>query len=67
MSHSTFLVAEPSFLAGAGRVGDLWGSLAYFSYNYSHSPEEADARAIAHDWHQVGDDLESTMAKKLSE
>jgi len=63
VSHSTFLVAGPSFVSGMGRLGDLWGGFAYFSYNHSPTPAEADARAISHDWHQVGDDLYAAMAQ----
>ncbi len=61
MSHSDFLFASPSFLRGVGRTGDLFAASKYWSYNYSHSPEEADARAIAHDWSQIGVDLRGTM------
>lgn len=63
MSHSTFLVVEPSFLTGMGRLGDLWGGYAYYSYRYSPTPAEADARAIRHDWQQVGDELRAAMAE----
>lgn len=61
-SHSTFLLADPSFVAGLGRLGDIWGGLSYWSYNSSKSPAEADYRALSHDWNQVGDDLETAMA-----
>jgi hypothetical protein len=57
MSHTDFLVAMPSFTRGMGRVGDLFNATRYYTYNMSLTPEQADARAIAHDWLQVGDDL----------
>lgn len=63
VSHSTFLIAEPSFVSGMGRLGDLWGGYSYYSYNYSLTPAEADARAIRHDWLQVGDDMQAAMAQ----
>lgn len=57
MSHTDFLITMPSFVRGAGRLGDLFAAARYYSYNISATPEQADARAIAHDWLQVGDDL----------
>jgi hypothetical protein len=57
MGRTDFLFASPSFLTGAGRVMDLGGALEYYNYNFSSSPEEADARAISSDWEVVGDDL----------
>jgi hypothetical protein len=61
LSHSDFLFAQPSFLTGAGRIGDLFGALRHFSYNPSVTPEQADKTAIAEDWRQVGDDLGEAM------
>lgn len=63
MGHTDFLVAMPSFVRGAGRLGDLLVASRYFSYNRSETPEEADARAIAHDWLQVGEDLRQSIRR----
>ena len=63
MGRSDFLFATPSFLTGAGRALDLFASLEAYSYNMSHTPEEADTRAIASDWCVVGSDLSKAIAK----
>jgi hypothetical protein len=54
-SHSDYLFARPSFLAGIARLFDFWG--LFDSYNYSRTPEVADAKAIRADWLTVGNDL----------
>ena len=61
MGHTDFLVAMPSFVRGVGRLGDLLVASRHYSYNQSDTPEEADARAIAHDWLQVGEDLRESI------
>jgi hypothetical protein len=53
--QSDFLFAQPSFIAGAGRVLDLWGQ--FDDYNHSETPTEADENAIAADWLVVGQDI----------
>ncbi len=58
---SDFLFGSPSFLTGLGRTMDLGGVLNRSSYNFSSTPEEADLRAIAHDWVAVGKDLRKAM------
>jgi len=57
MGRTDFLFASPSFLTGAGRVMDLGAVLEQDSYNFSTTPEEADALAIASDWQVVGQNL----------
>ncbi len=53
MSDEGFvLFAQPSFFAGASRLVDFFGVLN--TYNKSHTPEEADFRAILSDWEAVG-------------
>ena len=47
-----FLFADSSFIMGMARVFDLSG--LFDDYNYSGTPEEADARAIWSDWVTVG-------------
>lgn len=59
-AYTTFLFAEPSFLAGFAAVLDLGGTLT--EYNESESPLETDARAIAMDWRAVGQDLWAAVA-----
>ena len=61
MSHTDFLIAMPSFVRGAGRLGDLLAASRFYSYNQSATPDQADARAIAHDWAQVGQDLRDAL------
>lgn len=67
MSHTDFLVAMPSFLRGAGRLGDLLVASRHYSYNQSATPEEADVRAVAHDWLQVGQDLSEAFRQRAPE
>jgi len=58
---SDFLFASPNFLTGCARTLDLGAVLNRSSYNFSATPEEADLRAIAHDWAAVGKDLQKAM------
>lgn len=58
--HRTdFLFSRTGFLTGAGSVFNLAGN--YFGYNYSDSPFEADAKALASDWAVVGQDMQDAM------
>ena len=52
---------RPSFTRGLARTLDLLGSLD--SYNWSSTPEEADATAMFVDWSLVGVDLSKAMAQ----
>lgn len=54
-----FLLATMTRLTGAGNVFNLWGS--FYDYNYSATPEEADARALFSDWAVVGDDIRTVL------
>lgn len=56
-----FLFSDPSFFKGAGTIFNVWGN--YYTFNYSHTNEEADERAIASDWRIVGKDLRGAMGK----
>lgn len=63
-----YLYLNPTFLMGAARVADFWGSLN--EYNTSRTAAEADLlalesdiRAIASDWKSVGTDLEASLAE----
>jgi hypothetical protein len=52
---SDFLYVRPTFLNGIGSVLNIGGE--YYSYNFSPSPSEADARALANDWKMIGSDF----------
>jgi hypothetical protein len=56
---STFLFAQPRFGFGVARLLDLGANFNY--YNISHSPAEADAKALLADWYVVSDDLLNAM------
>ncbi|MFZ2490735.1 MAG: hypothetical protein WA208_04540 [Thermoanaerobaculia bacterium] len=58
---SDFLFAEGSFLRGLGRVFDPFGLPE--PYNWSQSPEEADARAMMADWGQAYADFAAAFVK----
>ena len=58
---SDFLYARPSFIGGACRVLDLFGTLQ--EYNKSLTPEIADARAMFSDFGAIGADLEQLMKR----
>ena len=60
-SCTTFLFSDPSFVKGMGTVFNVWGN--YYTFNYSSSEEEADARAIASDWTMVGKDIQHALSK----
>ncbi len=62
---SDFLFAQPSLVAGAARVFDLFGQ--FDDYNSSDTPQEADAKAIASDWLIVGQDIADAIEQNESE
>ncbi len=59
--QSDFLTAEPSFVSGAARLLDWWGT--YDSYNVSRNGREADAKAMFSDWRMVGQDLAEAIVE----
>jgi len=59
--RSDYLFVRPSFMRGLARTLDLLGSLD--SYNWSPTPEQADAAAMFVDWSLVGSDLSKAMAQ----
>ena len=65
MGDSDFLFVMPSFFNGVARSIDLFGT--YSEYNFSASPEEADARAMHHDWQAVGKDMKAAVDKVKQE
>lgn len=58
---SDFLFARPSFVGGAARVLDLFGTLQ--EYNRSLTPDIADQQAIFNDFRAIGVDLEQVMKR----
>ncbi|MEQ1860220.1 MAG: hypothetical protein ABMA13_09810 [Chthoniobacteraceae bacterium] len=59
--YTDFLVADGSYLTGAGTVFNLGGE--YFLYNRSGSPAVADARALRQDFAMVGQDIRDVAVK----
>lgn len=53
------LFAVPTFLTGAATCFDLFGNMNTF--NYSDSPQKADARELSSDWTMTGQDLKEAM------
>jgi hypothetical protein len=53
--YTTFLFARPSFFEGIARILDFGNTLQV--YNESADPAEADAWALASDWHAIGEDM----------
>jgi len=60
-SRTFRLFNRPTFFSGIARLVDFGGVLN--EYNTSPSAAEADARAIAADWQQVGRDLAQAMGQ----
>lgn len=54
-----YLFAMPGFLSGMGKAIDLGATMN--QYNFSETPEKADARAIANDWNAVGNDMREAI------
>jgi len=59
MGRTDFLFARPTFLEGAARTLDLFGTLQ--EYNLSRSGAEADAWALFEDFAAVGGDIKWAM------
>lgn len=55
----TLLFARPSLWEGIARIFDFGNTLT--EYNRSATPHDADARALAADWHVVGEDLRNAI------
>jgi hypothetical protein len=55
MGDTDFLFSRPSFLEGVGSTIDLFGTLR--EYNKSITPEDADSRAMWHDFKAIGLDI----------
>lgn len=60
--RSSFLFVEPSFLAGMGRIFDLWGG--FDLYSVSRTPQEADLRALYSDWRVIGQDFRDVIRRE---
>jgi glutaredoxin-related protein len=63
-SFSTFLFARSGFRTGVARVLDIGSQFS--GYNYSLSPDAADALAMYADWRTVGDDLRAGISQAAS-
>ena len=59
--HERFSVRRPSFIGGASRVLDLFGTLQ--EYNKPPTPQLADQRAIFSDFRAIGADLERVIKR----
>ena len=57
--RTDFLVPDQNELTGMATVLDVFNPQT--PYNYSKSGEEADMKAIAHDWASVGEDLSNVI------
>lgn len=57
--RTDFLVPASSFLIGVGSLLSFSGG--YFEYNQSHTPEQADHRALINDFAVVGQDIRNAM------
>ena len=57
--QTDFLVAQPSFVSGAARLYDLFGT--FDAYNSSKSPAEADVRAANNDWNMALQDFKHVV------
>lgn len=62
---SNFLFARPSFCEGIARLVDFGGFLN--EYNYSETPQRADALAAWADWTTVGNDIRAAWAVHILE
>lgn len=61
MVHTCGLFAQTGFIQGAARVLDLGSRLNRHVYNYSLTPDEADAWALYRDWMALGDDMRGAL------
>lgn len=62
---SDYLFAQPSFLSGMGRVMDLGG--AFDDYNFSPTPQMADARGLVADVAAVGREMREAIVRVEAE
>lgn len=62
---TNFLAADPSWLTGMARLGDLYG--VFDSYNKSVNESMADSRGLFSDWSMVGQDLLVAAARFAEE
>lgn len=61
--RTDFLFPKTSFLTGLGSCFNIAGN--YYSYNFSRTSQEADARAGRSDWAMVGMDIRESYLKFL--
>ena len=58
--YTDFLVADSSFLIGAGSIFNIGGN--YCRFNRSTSSAQADARALRQDFAMIGQDIHDVAA-----
>lgn len=63
--RTDYLLPKNNFWVGMGSTLNLAGS--YFEYNYSKSEMEADLKALASDWGNVGEDIRKSTENFESE
>ena len=61
LRHERFCVRSPSFIEGASRVLDLFGTLQ--EYNKPRKPQLADHRAMFDDFRAIGTDLKLVIKR----
>lgn len=59
MGHTDYLFSTPNYLSGIASIFDIGGVLT--QYDYSSTPEEADRKAIEHDFMAVGEDMKKAL------
>lgn len=59
--RTDFLFSSSDIITGFATILNLQGN--FFDYNYSHSAEEADNRAIECDWALIAQDLKDALSK----
>lgn len=64
-NYTSFLYAQPSVLSGIARIIDLWGAMT--DYNYSLTPEQADALAFLADDSALTRDTGEAVRQVLGE
>ena len=57
--ETDFLTPKGGFALGVASVLNIGGN--FFHYNYSATPQEADARALRSDWQIIGQDIRNAF------
>lgn len=62
---TNILTSDSNVLTGIASAMSLGGN--FYQFNNSRTPEEADFRAIYHDWRVVGEEIRQAMQLAASE